>query len=328
MSRNVLVTGGAGFIGSHACKALAQAGYSPVAFDNLTRGHRVAVKWGPLEVGDICDRNRLNDVFERHRPIAVMHFAALAYVGESVQKPQDYYRNNVTGTLTLLEAMIGYGISQMVFSSSCATYGVPSKIPITEDNPLQPISPYGFTKMTVERMLSDFQLAHGLRFVSLRYFNASGADPAGEIGENHNPETHVIPAILHAACGKIQHFDIYGNNYNTADGTCVRDFIHVSDLATAHLLALNYLEKQGVSTYLNLGNGKGFSVMQLIEKAKDITRKHIPYIIADRRPGDPATLVADSSKATSILGWIPAIPDVATHIEHSWKWMTRGQAAQ
>lgn len=238
----ILVTGGAGYIGSHACKALAQAGYTPVAYDNLVYGHRAAVRWGPLEIGDIADRSRLDAVIEQYRPEAVMHFAAYTYVGESVLDPGKYYRNNVVGTLTLLEAMRDHGIQQFVFSSTCATYGEPERIPIDETHPQRPINPYGASKLMIERMLGDFSKAHGLRWIALRYFNAAGADPDGEIGEEHNPETHLIPLVLDAAAGVRPSITIYGDDYATADGTCIRDYIHVSDLADAHVLALHALQ--------------------------------------------------------------------------------------
>lgn len=251
-AKHILVTGGAGYIGSHACKALALAGYTPVAYDNLVYGHESAVKWGPFEKGDISDRKRLDQVIEKHRPAAVMHFAAYAYVGESVDDPGKYYRNNVVGTLTLLEAMRDHSIDQFVFSSTCATYGVPQQMPIAEDHTQQPINPYGASKLMVEQMLRDFGVAHGLRAISLRYFNAAGADPDAEIGEDHDPETHLIPLVLDAAAGRRESIAVFGDDYATPDGTCIRDYIHVTDLASAHVLALQALESGAESNAYNL----------------------------------------------------------------------------
>lgn len=251
---NVLVTGGAGYIGSHACKALSQKGYTPITYDNLVHGHRWAVRWGPLEVGDINDRARLNAVIQQYRPEAIMHFAAYAYVGESVLDPGKYYRNNVAGSLTLLEAARDHGIDKFIFSSSCATYGTPEQIPIPEAHPQHPINPYGASKLMIERMLADFGSAHGLRSISLRYFNAAGADPDAKIGECHDPETHLIPLILDVAAGKRPVLTIFGEDYDTPDGTCIRDYIHVTDLADAHLLALQLLDRGEESTVFNLGN--------------------------------------------------------------------------
>jgi UDP-arabinose 4-epimerase len=322
MPRTVLVTGGAGYIGSHACKALAQAGCVPVAYDNLDRGHREMVKWGPFEKGDIGDKKRLSQVISKHKPTATIHFAAYAYVGESVREPAKYCRNNVCGTLALLETMLENGIQRIVFSSSCAVYGVPAAVPITEESPRAPISPYGRTKVIVEDILNDFSMAYGIRFVSLRYFNASGADPEGEAGERHDPETHLIPIVLEAAARRREFVQIHGDTYETPDGTCIRDYIHVSDLARAHLLALNSLEHGGGNLECNLGNGNGLSVKQVIDIAKRVTGREIPVRIGPRRPGDPPVLVADSSRAIKELGWVAAYPEVATHVEHAWKWMT------
>ena len=267
----ILVTGGAGYIGSHVCKTLATAGYLPVVYDNLVYGHPRAVRWGPLEQGDLLDRQRLDEVIARHRPEAVLHFAAYAYVGESVEDPDKYYRNNVAVSLTLLEAMRGHGIGKLVLSCTCATYGVPRTIPIPEHHLQAPINPYGASKLMVERMLRDFEHAYGLRSVALRYFNAAGADPDTEIGEDHDPETHLIPLVLDAALGKRPSITVFGDDYDTPDGTCIRDYIHVTDLADAHVLALEYLEDGGISTAYNLGNGRGFSVRELIDCARRIT---------------------------------------------------------
>jgi UDP-arabinose 4-epimerase len=324
-SKTILVTGGAGYIGSHTCKTLALTGYTPVTYDNLVYGHEWAVKWGPLEIGDIADRTNLDTVIKKYQPIAVMHFAAYAYVGESVEQPDKYYRNNVAGTLTLLEAMRDHGIDKIVFSSSCATYGIPNKIPIPESHTLQPINPYGHSKVMAEQMLKDFDVAYDLRSISLRYFNAAGADPDGEIGEIHEPETHLIPLVLNAAAEKRSAITIFGNDYDTDDGTCIRDYIHVTDLAQAHVLALNMLEKGSPSTAYNLGNGQGFSVRQVIDTAKLVTGRDIPVAIGPRRPGDPSILVGDSVKAIKELGWEPQLASLEKIIETAWLFKINNQ---
>jgi UDP-arabinose 4-epimerase len=316
----ILVTGGAGYIGSHACKALALAGYLPVTYDNLATGHEWAVKWGPLERGDILDRGRLNGVIASYRPSAIMHFAAFAYVGESVSDPGKYYRNNVAGSLTLLEAARDHGIDQIVFSSTCATYGIPDRLPITEDTPQGPINPYGASKLMVERMLVDFGAAHGLRSIALRYFNAAGADPANEIGEAHDPETHLIPLVLDAASGRRPNITVFGTDYETSDGTCVRDYIHVTDLADAHLKALGSLVAGSSSAAYNLGSGKGFSVQAVIDAAERVAKLKVPVERGPRRHGDPAELVADSSKARVGLGWQPKLANLSEMIETAWAW--------
>ena len=323
MTPNVLVTGGAGYIGSHACKALAQAGYQPVAFDNLVYGHEWAVQWGPLERGDIADRVRLDAVFAKYRPIAIMHFAAYTYVGESVQDPGKYYRNNVAGTLTLLEAARDHGIRQFIFSSTCATYGVPQQTPIREDHPQNPINPYGASKWMIERILADFDRAHGLRSISLRYFNAAGADPEGQTGEAHDPETHLIPLVLDAATGKRAAIQLFGDDYDTPDGSCIRDYIHVTDLAAAHVLALQSLQRGGQSDCYNLGNGLGYSVKEVIAVAQAVTGRTIPVQMAPRREGDPARLVGDARKAISELGWTPQFHQLDRIIETAWRWHIR-----
>lgn len=317
---NILVTGGAGFIGSHACKALARAGYTPITYDNLVYGHKWAVKWGPLEIGDINDRKRLEAVIKQYQPIAVMHFAAFAYVGESVLDPGKYYRNNVAGTLTLLEAMCNQGIDKLIFSSTCATYGTPEKLPITEDHPQQPINPYGTSKLMVEKVLRDFDFAHGMRSISLRYFNAAGADPEGEIGESHEPETHLIPLVLDAALGKRPSITIFGTDYETPDGTCIRDYIHVSDLAHAHVLALQALEKGAQTTAYNLGSTSGFSVREVVELARKITVLPIPLEYSERRSGDPAKLVGDATLISSVLGWKPQFTELEDILKSAWNW--------
>jgi UDP-arabinose 4-epimerase len=292
----------------------------PIAYDNLAFGHPWAVKWGPLERGDILDRARLDEVFQLYSPSAVMHIAAFAYVGESVQDPAKYYRNNVVGSLTLLEAMREHGVGQIVFSSTCATYGIPRTVPIPDDHPQNPINPYGTSKLTVERMLKDFDTAYGLRSISLRYFNAAGADPEGEIGEDHNPETHLIPLVLEAASEKRPNVTIYGTDYDTPDGTCIRDYIHVFDLADAHVLALEALGSGCISANFNLGTGSGFSVREVIHRATEITGCKIPVVEGPRRPGDPPRLVADPARAKRELGWRPRYDDLPSMIATSWNW--------
>jgi UDP-arabinose 4-epimerase len=316
----VLVTGGAGYVGSHACKALAGSGFEPVALDNLVAGHDWAVKWGPFEQGDIGDRECLDALIERHSPVAVMHFAAFAYVGESVRDPGKYYRNNVAGTLTLLEAMRDHGVRHFIFSSTCATYGVPDRIPIPEDAPQAPINPYGASKLMVERILADFDTAHALRSVSLRYFNAAGADPDGELGEVHDPETHLIPLALDAAAGCGPELTVFGDDYDTPDGTCIRDYVHVSDLAEAHVLALRRLQDSDFSDALNLGTGKGASVLEVIGAVERATGKPVPRAVGPRRAGDPPVLVSEASRAIEALGWKPAHSDLDTIVSTAWAW--------
>lgn len=319
----ILVTGGAGYIGSHAVKALLQEGYQVLILDNLVYGHRDLVEQ-VLQVklieGDIEDRPLLDHLFQTHNIEAVMHFSAYAYVGESVTDPDKYYRNNVVATLTLLEAMLAASIKKFVFSSTCATYGVPKFIPITEDHPQNPINPYGATKLMVERILSDFDVAYGLKSVCFRYFNAAGADPSGLLGEDHNPETHLIPLVLQTALGKRQSISIFGTDYSTPDGTCIRDYIHVSDLADAHILGLEYLLKGGESNVFNLGNGNGFSVKEVIAAAQEVTGINISVQECDRRPGDPPSLIGSSEKARKILGWQPIYPDIKDIVTHAWNW--------
>src|SRR5215472_9568491 len=323
MSEAVLVTGGAGYIGSHACKVLARAGYQPVVFDNLSRGHRTAVRWGPLVEGDLTERDKLTTTLEHHRISAVMHFAAFAYVGESVTDPARYYANNLVGTLSLLETMRDAGVDKLVFSSTCATYGTPTEVPIHESSPQRPVNPYGETKLAIERALHWYGEAYGLRSVSLRYFNAAGADPEGEIGELHEPETHLIPLVLQAALAQRACVDIYGTDYPTADGTAIRDYIHVEDLAEAHLRALEHLYAGRESTALNLGTGQGHSVREVIAMAESVCGRAIPLRETARRAGDPPVLVADPSRAAERLGWQALRSDLRTIIGTAFAWHKR-----
>jgi UDP-arabinose 4-epimerase len=316
----VLVTGGAGYIGAHTCKVLAEAGHEPIVYDNLVHGHRHAVQWGPFAEGDILDRARLDEVITEHAPEAVIHFAAFAYVGESVTDPGKYYRNNVAGSLNLIEAIRDHGIAHMVFSSTCATYGVPESVPITEDAPQHPINPYGQSKLTVERMMADFERAHGLGWIALRYFNASGADPDGETGEDHTPETHLIPLILDAAAGRRAAITVFGDDYDTPDGSCIRDYIHVTDLADAHLRALEGLQRGLPSGAFNLGNGTGYSVFEVIQAVERVTGLTVPVEIGPRRPGDPDRLVGSAGKARRDLGWQPRFAALDEIIRTAWNW--------
>jgi UDP-arabinose 4-epimerase len=320
MSEAVLVTGGAGYIGSHACKVLARAGYRPVVFDNLSRGHREAVRWGPLIEGSLAERSKLAAALASHRISVVMHFAAYAYVGESVTDPSLYYANNLGGSLALLEAMREVGVDKIVFSSTCASYGTPAQVPIRETMPQLPVNPYGETKLAIERALHWYGEAYGLRWVSLRYFNAAGADPEGEIGERHEPETHLVPLVLEAALGERPHIDIYGTDYPTPDGTAIRDYIHVQDLAEAHLRALEHLGAGGQSTALNLGTGRGHSVREVIRAAEAVSGKSIPCRETGRRPGDPPVLVADPGLAAELLGWRARISDLETIVRTALAW--------
>ena len=323
MSQSILVTGGAGYVGSHACKALANAGYRPVVYDNLSRGHREAVRWGPLVEGDLHDRARLAAALSANAVTAVMHFAAFAYVGESVTDPELYYANNLGGTLALLAAMRTAGVERLVFSSTCAVYGVPDQLPIRETSAMAPLSPYGETKLAIERALHWYAAGYGMRYVALRYFNAAGADPDGEIGEDHEPETHLIPRVLQAALGRSDPVDIYGTDYPTPDGTAIRDYIHVSDLADAHLRALDHLAAGGDSVALNLGTGRGCSVREVIAAVERIGGRPVPRREAARRPGDPPELVADPALALARLGWQPRHSDLDTIISNALAWETR-----
>jgi UDP-arabinose 4-epimerase len=323
MSKAILVTGGAGYVGSHACKALAAAGWRPVVYDNLSRGHAGAVRWGPLVEGDLHDRARLAAAMREHAIGAVMHFAAFAYVGESVGDPELYYRNNIGGTLSLLATMREAGIGMIVFSSTCAVYGVPDKVPIAESTAKAPLNSYGETKLAVERALHWYGAAYGLRYAALRYFNAAGADPDGEIGENHEPETHLIPRVIRAALGSGDPVEIYGTDYPTPDGTAIRDYIHVTDLADAHVRALDYLEQGGDSIALNLGTGKGSSVREVIAAVERIAARPVPQREAARRPGDPPELVADPALARERLGWSARHSDLDTIVATALAWDNR-----
>jgi UDP-glucose 4-epimerase len=319
----ILATGGAGYIGSHTVLALQDQGYQIIVLDNLIYGHRELIETFPqvkLIIGDINDAPLLHSIFSTHNIAAVIHFAAYAYVGESIQNPRKYYRNNVVGSLTLLEAMVDHGINKIVFSSTCATYGIPDTVPITEDQLQNPINPYGTSKLAVEKILLDFSQAYGFKSVIFRYFNAAGADPKGRVGEDHTPETHLIPLILYTALGKRSQINIYGTDYSTPDGTCIRDYIHVSDLAQAHILGLEYLLQGGNTNIFNLGNGNGFSVREMIETAQLVTNRPIKVLEGDRRPGDPPILVGSSAKAHRILGWQPQYPLAKDILHHAWSW--------
>ena len=322
----VLVTGGAGYIGSHACKALARGGHEPIVFDNLSTGHAHAVRWGPLVVGDIRDAAALDGAFALHRPDMVMHFAALAYVGESVRHPAAYYETNVAGTLSLLQAMQRAGTNAIVFSSTCATYGEPDQLPISETTPQQPINPYGFTKLAAERMLHDFGAAYGLRWTALRYFNAAGADPDGELGEEHDPETHAIPLAIQSALGLRPPFQVFGDDYPTPDGSAIRDYVHVSDLAQAHLLAVRYLQAGGESRAFNLATGVGVSVFAITRAVAAATGREVPLVRAPRRPGDPPALYASGALAREVLGWTPRYTSIDETVATAARWVMRASS--
>ena len=319
----VLVTGAAGYVGSHACKALARRGLQPVGLDNLERAGLRHLPWGPLEIADIRDRAALDAILRRHRPEAVMHFAAWPTSANPWPSPVAITGNNVLGSLTLLESLRAAGVGRFVFSSTCATYGIPDRLPIAEDDPQAPINPYGSSKLMVERILADFDRAHGLRSVALRYFNAAGADPDGEIGECHEPETHAIPLAIEAALGRRQRFQVFGTDYPTPDGTAIRDYVHVSDLADAHVRALEYLVAGGSSTAFNLGTGRGHSVLEVVAAVEAETGRRVPLERAERRPGDPAVLVAQAARARTTLGWTPAFTDLREIVRTAVAWERR-----
>ncbi|HPF59025.1 MAG TPA: UDP-glucose 4-epimerase GalE [Candidatus Competibacteraceae bacterium] len=320
---HVLVVGGAGYIGSHMVKLLVQRGFEVTVLDNLSTGHRDSVREARFVLGDLFERDILEDLCRKTRFDGVMHFASYIQVGESVREPAKYYRNNVFKTQNLLDVMVAQRVPYFIFSSTAAIFGEPVRIPISEDHPKQPINPYGRGKWMVEQMLEDYDTAYGLKSICLRYFNAAGADPEGELGERHNPETHLIPLVLQAANGRRSHITVFGNDYDTPDGTCIRDYIHVNDLCEVHLLALQRLWDGGGSSAYNLGNGNGFSVREVIETARTVTGRGIPVQYGERRPGDPARLVADSQRVRVELGWKPRYADLATIIAHAWQWETR-----
>jgi UDP-glucose 4-epimerase len=315
----ILVTGGAGYVGSHAARLLNRAGHEVWVYDNLSRGHRAAALPGKLIEGELSDQQRLVDTLGERKIDAVMHFAAFALVGESVADPAMYYRNNVLASLSLLEAMRMAGVWRIVFSSTTATYGAPERVPIPEDTPQHPINPYGFTKLAIEHALADYAAAYGLGYAALRYFNAAGASPDGHLGEDHDPESHLIPIVLQVALGQRDQITIFGEDYPTPDGTCIRDYVHVDDLGSAHLAALDRLEK-GKGLALNLGTGRGYSVREVIESCRRATGHPIPEKIGERRPGDPPALVADARKAREVLNWQPRYADIDSIVATAWRW--------
>ena len=321
--KSVLVTGGAGYIGSHTCKILHQNGYTPVTFDNLSTGHRDNVQWGPFVEGDLSDVSFLEETIKQFNISSVVHFAASAYVGESILHPMKYFNNNVSGTLCLLEAMLSCQVRSIVFSSTCATFGIPDKLPIAEDADQSPINPYGESKLFLEKVLRWYQKAYGLNWVALRYFNAAGADPDGELGEQHDPETHLIPLVILACQQQSDTLAIFGIDYPTKDGTAIRDYIHVTDLARAHVLALNHLNNRGSSLALNLGTGQGYSVKEVVREVERVSGKICPVEVKPRREGDPAILIANPDRANAILKWHPEFSGLATIIETAWKWHNR-----
>jgi UDP-arabinose 4-epimerase len=322
---NVLITGGAGYIGSHTAKFVAQSGWNPIVLDNLKRGHREAVKWGPLIEADIGDRAALDKLFKEYSIQAVLHFAAFAYVGESMEAPDIYFRNNLAGTLNLLDAMRAHDVRTIVFSSTCATYGNPLTIPISEDHPQRPVNPYGESKLMVERLLYWYGCAYGLRWVALRYFNAAGADPDGQIGEDHDPEPHLIPRAISAALGSGDLLEIYGTDYPTPDGTAVRDYLHVADLAEAHSAALRYLDGGGESTAFNLGTGQGYSVREVAAIVGRVSGRKVPVRESGRRAGDPPSLVADAGKSARMMSWRPRHSTLQEIVETACNWKLKSQ---
>lgn len=321
---NVLVTGGAGYIGSHACKVLKAAGYTPVTYDSLVTGWQEAVKFGPFEQGDLADRSRLDEVFAKYKPVAVMHFAALSLVGQSMSDPGLYWRANVLSSLNLIEAAVAAGCLNFVFSSTCATYGDQDGVVLNEDSPQMPINAYGASKKAIEDMLANFGGSHGLKSVIFRYFNVAGADPDGEVGEFHQPETHLIPLMLDAIDGKRDGLTIFGTDYDTPDGTCVRDYVHVMDLVDAHVLGLKWLEGGNDSNVFCLGTGSGFSVREVITEGRHVTNREVPHAEGPRRAGDATALVSGSARAEDVLGWEPKRSDMRTMITDAWRWHQSG----
>src|SRR4029079_10603008 len=316
----ILITGGAGYIGSHTAKLLAASGHGPIVFDDFTQGHDWAVKWGPLEHGSLADQGRLREVFAAHKVDAVVHFAASALVGESMSQPTKYFRNNTVGTLNLLDAMREAGVATIVFSSTCATYGDPVRVPIDEMHPQAPVNPYGESKLMVEKMLRWYGEIYGLRWMALRYFNAAGADPDGEIGEDHDPETHLIPLVIGAALGTRSPVKMFGTDYPTPDGTAVRDYVHVMDLADAHLRAIECLRAGTASQAINLGTGSGHSVREVVDTVPRPGRRPVPAVEAPRSPGAPPERVAAPTRARDVLGWTCQYPDIETIVRHAWAW--------
>ena len=321
---NILVTGGAGYIGSHACKALAAAGHTPVTFDNLVTGWRDAVKFGPFVQGDLLNRAEIDAAFEQYQPVAVMHFAALSQVGDSMKQPGTYWRNNVEGSLNLIEATVSAGCKHFVFSSTCATYGDQDNVVLDENSAQHPINAYGASKRAIEDILRDFEAAYGLQSVIFRYFNVAGADPEGEVGEFHQPETHLIPLMLDAIDGKRDALTIFGTDYDTPDGTCIRDYVHVCDLVDAHVLGLNWLREDKGSRVFNLGTGTGFSVREVVEHSREVTNRAVPMTEGDRRPGDCTKLVSGSVRAETELGWRPTRSTLQQMITDAWRWHQTG----
>jgi UDP-glucose-4-epimerase GalE len=324
----VLVTGGAGYIGSHTAKLLAASGHSPIVFDDMSQGHAWAVKWGPIEHGSLSDTHRLRDVFARHQIDAVIHFAANALVGESMSSPAKYFRNNTVGTLNLIDAMRGASVDRIVFSSTCATYGNPVRVPIDEMHPQAPVNPYGESKLMVEKILRWYGECYGLRWMALRYFNAAGADPDGEIGEDHDPETHLIPLVIGAALGTRLPVRIFGTDYDTPDGTAIRDYVHVMDLADAHLRALQRLDDGSASQAVNLGTGRGHSVREVLTTVAHFAGKDVPAVESPRRAGDPPALVADPARARDVLGWTCRYPALEVIVQHAWNWHSKNPTSQ
>ncbi len=316
----ILIVGGAGYIGSHMCKYLSTKGLRPVVLDNLSLGHRQAVRWGPFYKGELDDQQLLHTIMGKHDIKAAMHFAALSCVGESMVEPVKYYKNNVSATLELLSSLLEHGVNKFIFSSTAATYGEPNTVPITEEHSQRPINPYGRSKLMVENIVDDLDSSFGLKSVCLRYFNAAGADPEGELGEDHNPETHLIPLVLSTALGQMKEFSVFGSDYPTKDGTCIRDYIHVHDLAQAHYLALLHLLDGGESKKYNLGNQDGQSILEVIQTASKVSGVEIPYVFADRRSGDPAQLIGSSDKIIKELGWQPKFASLEMIVETAWNW--------